>query len=61
MDGTETLSTVERYDPRANTWTLVAPLPQPLRFTTSVSLKGKMFVFGGEGVTDVVNTAYRYI
>ncbi|XP_060554452.1 kelch-like protein 12 [Ruditapes philippinarum] len=60
MDGTETLSTVEKYDPRANTWTLVAPLPQPLRFTTSVSLKGKLFVFGGEGVTDVVSTAYRY-
>ena len=60
QDGTENLSTVERYDPHTNTWMLVAPLPQPLRFMTSVSYKGKLFVFGGEGATDVTRSAYRY-
>ena len=59
QDGAEVLSTVERYDQHTNTWTLVAPLPQPLRFMTSVSYKGKLFVFGGEGTTDVTRTAYR--
>ena len=60
QDGTEVLSTVERFDLHTNTWTLVAPLPQPLRFMTSVSYKGKLFVFGGEGTTDVTRAAYRY-
>ncbi|WAR03750.1 KLH20-like protein [Mya arenaria] len=59
MDGT-VLSSVERYDPCSNTWSLLAPLPQPLRFTTSVSLKGKLYVFGGENSETIVNTAYRY-
>ncbi|KAL3848473.1 hypothetical protein ACJMK2_019327 [Sinanodonta woodiana] len=60
QDGTEILSTVERYDPHTNTWMLVAPLPQSLRFMTSVSHRGKLYVFGGEMPTNVSNAAYRY-
>ncbi|XP_071116430.1 kelch repeat and BTB domain-containing protein 8-like [Haliotis cracherodii] len=60
QDGAEILSSVERYDPHTNTWMLVAPLPQPLRFTTSLSYRGKLYVFGGENTSEISSSAYRY-
>uniref|UniRef100_A0A0B6Z9M0 BTB domain-containing protein n=1 Tax=Arion vulgaris TaxID=1028688 RepID=A0A0B6Z9M0_9EUPU len=60
QDGSEILMTVERYDPHTNTWTMVHSLPQPLRFMTSVSYKGKLYTFGGETKSDVSNGALRY-
>lgn len=61
QDSTEILSSVERYDPHNNTWMLVAPLPKPLRFMTSLSYRGRLYVFGGESTTDVSNSVYRYV
>lgn len=61
QDGSEILMTVERYDPHTNTWTMVHSLPRSLRFMTSVSYKGKLYVFGGETKSDVSNGALRYI
>jgi len=53
------LDDVERYDLTLCTWLSVAPLPKPLRCTTAVSYRGKLYVFGGESATEIVNTAYR--
>ena len=61
QDGNEILMTVERYDPHTNIWTLVRPLPQCLRFTTGVSYKGKLYIFGGETKTGVSNNALRLV
>ncbi|BFZ14222.1 hypothetical protein BsWGS_17260 [Bradybaena similaris] len=60
QDGSEILSTLERYDPHTNTWTLVRSLPRPLRFMTCVSYKGKLYTFGGETKTDISNQALQY-
>ncbi|XP_076095876.1 kelch repeat and BTB domain-containing protein 8-like [Mytilus galloprovincialis] len=60
QDGTEILSSVERYDPHSNAWMLVAPLPKALRFMTALSYRGRLYVFGGEASTDVSNSVYRY-
>lgn len=60
QDGSEILSTVERYDPHTNAWILVAPLAIPLRFMTSISHRGKLYVFGGETSEKISKTAYRY-
>ena len=61
QDGSEILSTMERYDPHTNAWMLVAPLAKPLRFMTSTSHKGKLYVFGGESTNDVSSAAYRLV
>ena len=54
QDGSEILSTVERYDPHSNAWILVAPLAIPLRFMTSISYRGKLYVFGEKPLTKSV-------
>lgn len=59
-DEDELLDSVERYDPRLNVWSLVAPLPHKMRCMSSVSYKGKLFVFGGEMSTEITNTAHWY-
>jgi N-acetylneuraminic acid mutarotase len=38
---------VEVYDPIADKWTSIAPLPQPLDHTTAASYDGKLYVVGG--------------
>jgi hypothetical protein len=56
------LSTVEVYNPTANTWTYLAPLPQALSGESAVSDGvGHLFVVGGVGVNGVISkNAYRY-
>jgi N-acetylneuraminic acid mutarotase len=48
-NGRSTVSAVEAYDPIANKWTTVAPLPQPLDHTAAAaaSSDGKLYVVGG--------------
>ena len=41
------LPEVEFYNPIANNWTVVAPLPQPLDHTAAASYNGKLYVVGG--------------
>ncbi|XP_076435308.1 kelch repeat and BTB domain-containing protein 8-like [Babylonia areolata] len=59
-DGTDILNSVEKYDPHTNTWTVVSPLPRPLRFTAALSYRGKLLVMGGEDVGVVCKNCYRY-
>jgi N-acetylneuraminic acid mutarotase len=55
------VDTVFRYDPGANAWTKVAPLPQPLSGAAAVrGLDGRIYVFGGATATQIVNTAEAY-
>ena len=43
------LSSIERYDPSAEVWTIVKTLmPIPLAFTGSISVGTDVFIFGGE-------------
>ncbi|XP_069104186.1 kelch-like protein diablo [Argopecten irradians] len=60
QDGSEILTTVERYDPHTNAWTLINPLNKALRFMTSISYKGKLYVFGGETTNSISSSAYKY-
>jgi N-acetylneuraminic acid mutarotase len=49
---------------QSGTWKEIAPLPRPLGLMTSVSLGGKLFVFGGRGPVGQIATdsadAFRY-
>ena len=49
-NGRNPVSAVEVYDPLANKWTTVSPLPQPLDHTAAAaaSFDGKLYVVGGD-------------
>ena len=54
------LNFAECYDPSNNTWSEIAPLPQPLSNCASVSYQGKLYILGGLAKSDqVVNTVFR--
>lgn len=61
-NGRSTVSAVEVYDPIANKWTTVAPLPQPLDHTAAAaaSFDGKLYVVGG-GYLDTYNLSRQII
>jgi len=44
--GTRILATVERYDPRTDAWTTLAPLPAPTD-TQACTLEGRLYLVGG--------------
>ena len=51
-----------RYDPVANSWTTLAPLPASLYATRAVyaANTNSVYVFGGYDGANVLNTTYRY-
>ncbi len=56
------LALAERYDPVADSWSAIAPLPQALSNTTAaVDGAGHILVFGGKNASgSTVSTVYRY-
>jgi N-acetylneuraminic acid mutarotase len=50
--GITNLGTLERYDPDADAWTEVRPLPQPSGGLAGAALDGTLYVFGGEYFSD---------
>ncbi|HET6656496.1 MAG TPA: kelch repeat-containing protein [Gaiellaceae bacterium] len=51
------LSVFQRFDPAANDWVTLTPLPDPTRAAAGAALDGVVYVFGGQtdaGVTDRV-------
>jgi hypothetical protein len=60
--GSSVLSSVERYDPQTDSWSTVAPLPQPMyRAAATIDGAGHIFVFGGDNSAAApVNTVYEY-
>lgn len=49
LDATESLSSVERYNPQSNTWHEVAPLSTPKRCVAVAVLNGRLYAVGGSG------------
>ena len=58
---TTILDNVERFDKGSNSWSQVAPLPQPLRCLTGLSYRGRLYVFGGESTSEISDAAYRFV
>lgn len=60
----EVWSDAERYDPAVDSWTAIAPLPQPLRGMSAIGDgNGNVFVFGGSTTLNdsgIQDTNYRY-
>jgi N-acetylneuraminic acid mutarotase len=46
--GINNLGALERYDPEADAWTELRPLPQPSGGLAGAALDGTLYVFGGE-------------
>jgi N-acetylneuraminic acid mutarotase len=42
------LSVFQRFDPRANSWTTLPRLPEPVRAGVGAALDGKIYVIGGQ-------------
>lgn len=45
--GSGIVGTLEAYNPRANTWTTLTPMPNPRAHVAAVSYEGKIWAFGG--------------
>ncbi|MCA9140059.1 MAG: tandem-95 repeat protein [Planctomycetales bacterium] len=60
----EIWASVERYSPTSDSWTAIAPLPQPLHgLSATGDGNGHVFVFGGSSTIDdsgIQSSAYRY-
>ena len=51
-----TLASAEVYDPLANAWRAIAPLPTGRRTGNAVAVNGRIVVFGGEGAGTFAQT-----
>jgi hypothetical protein len=47
---------VQRYDPKADRWTILTHTPQPVSGAGAAIVDGQLIVAGGEGVTTVSGT-----
>jgi hypothetical protein len=51
---------VQRYDPKANRWTIQTPMPQTVSGTGAAIVDGRLIVVGGEKPTSVSTTVQAY-
>jgi non-specific serine/threonine protein kinase len=51
---------VQRYDPKANRWTILTPTPQPVGGAGAAIVDGRLIVVGGETPTSVSGTVQAY-
>jgi Kelch motif len=51
---------VQRYDPKANRWTIRTPTPQTVSGAGAAIIKGQLIVVGGEKPTSVSGTVQAY-
>ena len=51
---------VQRYDPKANRWTILPRTPQTVSGAGAAIVDGQLIVAGGEGVTSVSTTVQAY-
>ena len=51
---------VQRYDPKADRWTILTRTPQPVSGAGAALVDGQLIVAGGEGVTTVSGTVQAY-
>ena len=51
---------MQRYDPKADRWTILTPTPQPVSGAGAAIVDGRLIVVGSEGVTTVSGTVQAY-
>jgi DNA-binding CsgD family transcriptional regulator/N-acetylneuraminic acid mutarotase len=56
----EPTAVVEAYNPTADTWRQIAPLPRPLHAYALAAYRGRLYLFGGRDNRSFVNTTYIY-
>jgi hypothetical protein len=54
------LATFQRYDPEANSWTTLRPLPEPVRAADAAAVAGRVYVIGGDDVDGNGTDVYAY-
>jgi non-specific serine/threonine protein kinase len=54
------VNVVQRYDPKADRWTILTPTPQPVSGAGAAIVDGRLIVVGSEGVTTVSGTVQAY-
>ncbi len=60
-DVTDRLSTVEEYDPVADSWTTKQPMPTPRYWLAAAQAIGRIYAIGGYDVNNVrLNTVEEY-
>ena len=60
QDGVSCLNIVERYDPKENRWTRVAPMSTRRLGVAVAVLSGYLYAVGGSDGTSPLNTVERY-
>ena len=62
ISGLSVTATVEEYDPAANTWRFVAPLPETLHHSAAAVVDDVIYVIGGYRTLnfDATSVVYRY-
>ena len=62
LNGSTALASAEIYDPTSDSWSAIAPLPQPVYSAAAVADGvGHIFVIGGDNSSGhALNTVYRY-
>ncbi|XP_077565022.1 uncharacterized protein LOC144180532 [Haemaphysalis longicornis] len=58
--GVERTATVERYHPRLNQWTMVAPMKRRRSDGSACAINGKVYVSGGFNGQNVLLSAEEY-
>jgi N-acetylneuraminic acid mutarotase len=59
-NSTTIVDLLRRYNPAANQWTTLTPLPTAVRNALAVYANGKLYVIGGEGQSGVVDIVQIY-
>jgi hypothetical protein len=54
------LAVFQRFDPAANQWTTLRPLPEPTRAAAGAALDGRVYVFGGQTEKGVTRRVLAY-
>src|SRR5918992_2080660 len=54
------LDTFQRFDPRANEWTTLRRLPEPVRAAAAAALDGEVYVVGGSMAEGEGRRLYAY-
>lgn len=54
FDGTNRLSTVERYNPKKNQWTIISPMIVPRSDASACTLKDRIYATGDKIIYDII-------